>query len=150
MALAFQKMGVMPDCSRNAVMNVETMKKFISVLAKMGYNEVQLYVEDTYEVDGEEKFGYLRGRYSKAELKELDDFAVGLGVELVANIQTLAHLNAFLRWRKDLVDTADIMLVGEEKVYDLIRRMFSSLRECFRTKRIHIGMDEAQMLGRGK
>ena len=42
------------------------------------------------------------------------------------------------------------MLVGEEKVYDLIRRMFSSLRECFRTKRIHIGMDEAQMLGRGK
>ena len=147
---SFRKMGVMPDCSRNAVMNVETMKKFISVLAKMGYNEVQLYVEDTYEVDGEEKFGYLRGRYSKAELKELDDFAFGLGVELVPNIQTLAHLNAFLRWRKDLVDTADIMLVGEEKVYDLIRRMFSSLRECFRTKRIHIGMDEAQMLGRGK
>ena len=61
MALAFQKMGVMPDCSRNAVMNVETMKKFISVLAKMGYNEVQLYVEDTYEVDGEEKFGYTNG-----------------------------------------------------------------------------------------
>lgn len=146
----FRKTGVMLDCSRNAVMTVESVKKLIAILAKMGYNQVQLYIEDTYEVDGEEKFGYLRGRYGKKELKELDDFAYAQGVELVPNIQTLAHLSTFLRWRKDLVDTADIMLVGEEKVYDLIRRMFASLRECFRTERIHIGMDEAHMLGRGK
>lgn len=150
MTNGFRKLGVMPDCSRNAVMNVDALKKFITVLAKMGYNQVQLYIEDTYEVNGEEKFGYLRGRYSKAELKELDDFAFSLGVELVPNIQTLAHLSTFLRWRKDLIDTADIMLVGEEKVYDLIDRMFASLRECFRTENIHIGMDEALMLGRGK
>ncbi len=150
MSNGFRKLGVMPDCSRNAVMSVEAMKKFITVLAKMGYNQVQLYIEDTYQVNGEEKFGYLRGGYTKKELKELDDFAYGLGVELVPNIQTLAHLSTFLRWRKDLVDTADIMLVGEEKVYDLIRRMFASLRECFRTDLIHIGMDEAMMLGRGK
>lgn len=147
---AFRKFGAMIDCSRNAVMSVDALKRFITVLARMGYNQVQLYMEDTYEVDGEPHFGYLRGKYSKAELKELDDFAFGLGMELVPNIQTLAHMNAFLRWRRDLVDTADIMLVGEEKVYDLIDRMFSSLRQCFRTKTLHIGMDEAHMLGRGK
>lgn len=146
----FSKLGVMLDCSRNAVMSVESLKKFMTLLAKMGYNQLHLYMEDTYEVDGEEKFGYLRGRYSKKELKELDDYAFGLGIELVPNIQTLAHMSAFVRWRKDLVDTGEIMLVGEEKVYDLIRRMFSSLRECFRTENIHIGMDEAHMLGRGK
>jgi len=150
MTNAFRKLGVMPDCSRNAVMSPEALKRFIAILAKMGYNQVHLYVEDTYEVNGEEKFGYLRGGYTKKELKELDDFAYGLGVELVPNIQTLAHLSTFLRWRKDLVDTADIMLVGEEKVYDLIGRMFASLRECFRTENVHIGMDEAHMLGRGK
>lgn len=147
---AFRKFGVMIDCSRNAVMSVDATKRFITVLKKMGYNQVQLYMEDTYEVDGEPQFGYLRGKYSKEELKELDDFAFSLGMELVPNIQTLAHMNAFLRWRRDLVDTADIMLVGEEKVYDLIDRMFSSLRQCFRTKTLHIGMDEAHMLGRGK
>lgn len=146
----FRKLGVMLDCSRNAVMSVDAAKRFIAVLAKMGYNQVHLYMEDTYEVDQEEKFGYLRGRYSKEELKTLDDFAYSLGVELVPNIQTLAHMSAFVRWRKDLVDTGEIMLVGEEKVYDLIRRMFASLRESFRTENIHIGMDEALMLGRGK
>ena len=146
----FNKLGVMVDCSRNAVMTPDALKKFITILATMGYNQVQLYTEDTYEVDDEPYFGYLRGRYSKAELKELDDFACNLGVELVPNIQTLAHMNAFLRFRGDLVDANDILLVGEEKVYDLIDRMFRSMRECFRTKNIHIGMDEAHMLGRGK
>ena len=50
---AFRKFGVMIDCSRNAVMSVDATKRFITVLKKMGYNQVQLYMEDTYEVDGD-------------------------------------------------------------------------------------------------
>ncbi len=146
----FNKFGVMVDCSRNAVMTVEQLKKFITVISKMGYNQVHLYMEDTYEVDGEKFFGYLRGRYTKQELKELDDFAYNLGVELVPNIQTLAHMAAFIKWRGDLKDIDDILLVGDDKVYDLIDRMFSSLRQCFRTEKLHIGMDEAHNLGRGR
>ena len=76
----FNKFGVMVDCSRNAVMTVEQLKKFITVISKMGYNQVHLYMEDTYEVNDEAYFGYLRGKYSKEELKELDDFAYGIGV----------------------------------------------------------------------
>ncbi len=146
----FNKFGVMVDCSRNAVMTVDSLKKFISVISKMGYNQVHLYMEDTYEVNDEAYFGYLRGKYSKEELKELDDFAYRIGVELVPNIQTLAHMPAFLRWRGDIKDIDDVMLVGDEKVYDLIDRMFASLRGCFRTNKLHIGMDEAWQLGRGK
>jgi len=146
----FRKFGVMVDCSRNAVMTVEALKKFMTVLAKMGYNQVQLYMEDTYEVENQPHFGYLRGRYSCEELKELDDFADSLGVELVPNIQTLAHMNAYVRWDKKMFDVDDILLVGDEKVYTLIEDMFRTLRGCFRTNKIHIGMDEAHLLGRGK
>ncbi len=146
----FNTIGAMIDCSRNAVMTVEQLKKYITILSKMGYNQIHLYMEDTYEVDGEKFFGYLRGKYSKKELRELDDFAYGLGVELVPNVQTLAHLATFLKWRPEIADTGDILLVGDDAVYDLIKRMFSSLRQCFRTDKIHIGMDEAHMLGRGK
>lgn len=148
--VGFNKFGVMVDCSRNAVMTVEQLKHFITVISKMGYNQVHLYMEDTYEVNDEAFFGYLRGKYSKEELKELDDFAYGLGVELVPNIQTLAHMAAFLKWRTDLKDIDDIMLVNDDKVYELIDRMFASLRECFRTPLLHIGMDEAHNLGRGR
>lgn len=49
----------------------------------MGYNTLMLYTEDTYEVDGQPYFGYMRGRYSKAELRELDDYAAEKGMELI-------------------------------------------------------------------
>ena len=115
-------LGVMIDCSRNGVYTVETLKTMFSLLAKMGYNYVQLYTEDTYEIEGEPCFGYLRGRYSKADLKELDAAAQACGLELIPCIQTLAHLGGITRWPQyhDCTDTGDILLAGEEKTYALI------------------------------
>ena len=86
--------GVMLDCSRNAVLKVPTVKKYIRLLACMGYDTLMLYTEDTYEIDGEPYFGYLRGRYSKSEIREIDSYARIFGIELVPCIQTLAHMNS--------------------------------------------------------
>ena len=93
----------------------------------MGYNSVMLYTEDTYEVEGEPFFGYMRGRYSIAEMQELDEYAANMGIELIPCIQTLAHLNQALRWGTIPVDCNDIMLTDDEKVYDLIDRMFRNI-----------------------
>ena len=49
----FNTLGLMLDCSRNAVMTVNELKRFIELLSKLGYNQFMLYTEDTYEVDGE-------------------------------------------------------------------------------------------------
>ena len=65
----FDTLGVMIDMSRNAVMSISGLKRFLPLLKKMGYNCVMLYTEDTYEIDGEPYFGYMRGRYSKDEMK---------------------------------------------------------------------------------
>ena len=146
----FNSIGVMLDMSRNAVMNIEALKRYMKLLAQMGYNTVMLYTEDTYEIEGEPYFGYMRGRYSKQELKELDEYAAGLGIELIPCIQTLAHLAATLRWNLFPSDVHDIMLVGDNRCYELIDRMFASCAECFKSRKIHIGMDEAFNLGRGK
>ena len=146
-----RSLGVMVDCSRDAVYTVGALKKYISLLAKMGYNSLQLYTEDTYEADGEPQFGYLRGRYSKAELKELDAYAKGVGIELIPCIQTLAHLGGITRWSEygGITDTGDILLAGEERTYELIGHMFQTCAECFTSRRINIGMDEAHMVGLG-
>ena len=71
----FDTFGVMIDCSRNAVPSVAGLKRFFDVISKMGYNCAMLYTEDTYEVKGEPRFGYKRGRYSVEELKEIDRYA---------------------------------------------------------------------------
>ncbi|MBA3685498.1 MAG: hypothetical protein H0W72_09700 [Planctomycetes bacterium] len=50
----------------------------------------------------------------------------------------------------DLRSNGDILLVGEPKVYALIEEMFAATTACFRTKRIHIGMDEAHDVQGGR
>lgn len=148
----FDRFGVMIDCSRNAVMSVPTLKRFFGILAKMGYDCAMLYTEDTYEIDGEPLFGYKRGRYTQAELREIDEYASGLGIELIPCIQTLGHMNAAFRWNryKGMRDCCNILLAGDERVYELIDKMFSSLSKCVKSRKIHIGMDEAYLAGLGK
>ena len=148
-----KRFGAMLDMSRNGVMKVEQVKKIAQMLAAFGYNTLLLYTEDTYEVDGEPYFGLFRGRYSKEELKELDCFCLSIGIELIPCIQTLAHLNQIFIWavyHDHIHDTGDVLLVEEERTYQLLDRMFKTLRECFSSDRIHIGLDEATQLGRGR
>lgn len=146
----YETLGVMLDMSRNAVMSVEALKKYFGYLKKMGYNCVMLYTEDTYEVEGEPYLGYMRGRYSKEELIELDDYAANMGIELIPCIQTLAHLQGFVPWKRVPVDNEDALLVDDPRTYEFIENAIKACRECFRSNRIHIGMDEAWTLGRGK
>ena len=144
--------GVMLDMSRNAVMKPQQVKTFASLIRKMGYNMLQLYTEDTYEVDNEPYFGYMRGRYTQDELKDIVSYCENIGVEVIPCIQTLAHLAQIFRWKpySGINDFADILLVGEDRTYELIENMFKTLRKCFSTQYVHIGMDEAHMLGLGK
>ena len=141
----------MIDLSRNAVFNVAACKRMLRYLALMGYDSMMLYTEDTYEIKEYPCFGRMRGRFSEEELRELDDYAYSLGIELIPCIQALAHLGSIFRWSEmsGLRDMNDILLVGEEKTYDLIRAMIKTCASCFRSRRIHLGMDEAHNLGRG-
>lgn len=84
----YEQLGFMVDCSRNAVLNYEGYKELIRRLALMGYSTVQLYTEDTYELEGYPYFGYLRGRYTGDQIRELDQYAALFGIELVPCIQT--------------------------------------------------------------
>ena len=145
--------GIMLDCSRNGVMNMQGLKKFIDTIHSFGYNMLQLYTEDTFEVDNEPYFGYLRGGYTKAELKEIDAYCKEKGVDLIPCIQTLAHLNQMFRWGNEygcINDVNDILLVDDERTYTLIENIIKTVRECFSSDVLHIGMDEAHMLGLGK
>lgn len=150
--LQFRRLGTMLDCSRNAVPNLGSLKAWIDLTADLGYTTLMLYTEDTYEVNENPYFGYMRGRFSQEELREIDAYANSRHMELIPCIQTLAHLQAIKRWPEYAghFDADDILLVGDARVYSLVDQMFATLRQCFSSKIVHIGMDEAEMLGRGR
>lgn len=145
-------LGTMLDCSRNGVLKVEKVKEWIDLSVDLGYNMLMLYTEDTYELKGHPYFGYCRGRYSMEEMKEINAYAISKGMELIPNIQTLAHLNAITRWPAyaPLIDQKDFLLIGDEGVYQLIDDMFATISETCTSQYVHVGMDEARGLGRGK
>ncbi len=148
----FSMRGLMIDCSRNAVMRPDALQGFMRRVALMGVNMIMLYTEDTYEVPGEPFFGYLRGPYTQRELKAIDDYAVTLGIEMIPCIQTLGHMEQLLQWDPcfPLRDTHHILLSGEKKTYDFIRKTIRAASAPVRSRRIHVGMDEAHGLGTGQ
>lgn len=141
----------MLDLSRNGPLQVEQIKSFARVVKRMGYNALGLYMEDVYEIDGEPYFGHLRGRYTKEELKDVNAYLKSIDMTAIPYIQTLAHLGAVLQWSEyaSVRDIGDILLIDEPKTYELIDKMFATLRECFDTDQINIGMDEAGRVGLG-
>ena len=148
----FKNCGIMVDNSRNAVMNIKRMKQLIAEAALLGYDNIQLYNEDTFEVDNQPYFGHLRMGYKQQEVCELTEFGEGFGIEIIPCIQTLAHLNQIFQYHvyNEINDIGYVMLCEEEKTYKFIEDVISSWRKCVKTNRIHIGMDEAAQVGRGK
>ena len=115
---SFETNGMMFDCSRNGVLNIKTIEELLRKLSLLGHNIFMLYMEDVYEIPNQPYFGYMRGRYTADELRHVDDYAYALGIEVIPCVQTLAHLNEFLRWpvaAAKYLDIDDILLVGSLK-----------------------------------
>lgn len=150
--VGFKHFGVMLDVSRNGVLRKEELFSFIDFLSKLGYDTLELYSEDIYQIEGEPYFGYLRGGYSINDLKEIDSYCKTKNIELIPCIQTLAHftnpskLSSFV----PMLDIDDILNVDDPKVYEFIDKLIGSVRKAFSSKYLNIGMDEAYHLGRGE
>ena len=142
----------MIDVSRNATFKLSQVKKVIMIMALFGMNRLMLYTEDTYEMKKYPYFGYLRGRYTKEDIRELVEYGNAFGVELVPCIETLDHLGRVLRWDTfaDIVDGPTNVMVEEEKTYEFLEEMIKTCRENYDSKYIHLGMDECWGLGLGK
>lgn len=144
--------GLMLDASRNGVPHVASLEQRIVELALLGINQLTLYTEDTYEVDGHPLVGYLRGPYSRSELRRVVRFAQRFGIEMFPCIQTLAHLEQVLQYRRDygkLRDTASVLSVNASGTRDFVAQLIDSASAPYESRVIHVGMDEPWDLGRG-
>ncbi|OGV32271.1 MAG: hypothetical protein A2020_14740 [Lentisphaerae bacterium GWF2_45_14] len=146
-----EKTFVMPDASRNAVLNEKSVCEWFRFMALAGINGFMFYTEETYEVPGEKMFGYMRGKLTIKELKEYDDYAAKFGIEMIPCIQALAHMQRILQYDcyNKIKDTTSVMLCESEETLKFIEKIIAAAVKPFRSKRIHIGMDEAWDLGRG-
>lgn len=141
------RLGVMLDLSRNSVLRVPTIETFLAHIALLGYTTLWLYLEDTYEVPDHPEIGHGRGRYSAEELRAIDDAAHRWGIEVVPIIQTLGHMRQVLKGPRLQhlrgFRTPDVLDLDQTESFALIESMVRAATWPFRSKRVHVGLDEA-------
>jgi hexosaminidase len=143
--------GIMLDVSRNAVVRVDYLKERIAKLSLLGLNRFCLYTEDVFTVPGEPLFGYARGRYSNADIKELVRYGKLFGVTLFPCIQTLGHMEHILKYPHytPLKDNDMVYNVHAKDLYAFIEKTIDAAVAPYDTDFIHVGMDETFGLGLG-
>ena len=147
----FEKLGFMLDISRTAAPKNETIYEFVDYAVAMGYGMLMLYIEDVIKLESRPYFGYLRGRYTVEEIRAIDDYAHEYGIEVVPSIECYGHMAKYLAWPEAgrIRDTASVLLAREPKTFEFLDELIRTVSSGVRTKRIHLGMDEAWDMGRG-
>lgn len=149
--------GVMLDVSRCRVPTLDTLKALFDRLAGWKINHVELYLEHTFAYEGHEDVWRDASPYTAAEVRDLDDHAHALGIELTGQQNCLGHMERWLKheryrplalspdgftapWGQELPPmTAD---PTNPATLALARDLFGQLLPNFRSRRAHVGLDE--------
>lgn len=148
--------AVMLDISRDKVPTTDTLRSLIDRLAGWKINQVQLYMEHTFAYPGHEDVWGEAGALSAAEVEHLDAFCRERHVELVPNQNCLGHWERWLRhdrYRPLAISPDGSVSRGrrrEPTTLDpakpqslvLVRELLGELLTHFRSRRVHVGLDE--------
>ncbi len=148
----FDTLSGMIDASRCGVPRISSIKTLLDYTAVMGYNMMMLYTEDVVKLEGRPYFGYMRGAYTVEQLREIDDYAYEYGIEIIPCLECYGHMEKYLMWPEAgaIKDTDGVMLAREERTFEFVEELIATVTGALRSKRIHIGMDEAWDMGRGR
>jgi hypothetical protein len=149
--------GVMLDVSRCRVPTLGTLKALLAQLADWKINHVELYLEHTFAYAGHDEVWRAASAYTAEELRDLDDFAESVGIELTGQQNCLGHMERWLqheRYRPLAISpdgfttpwgefrgpsTAD---PDNPETLALARDLFGQLLPNLRSRRAHVGLDE--------
>lgn len=92
--------GFMLDVSRGRVPTMHALSELITLLARLHFNQLQLYVEHTYAFKNHEEVWRDASPLTSGELRMLDDLCRTNGIELVPNLNSFGHVERWLKHEK--------------------------------------------------
>ena len=84
----------MLDISRCKVPTMEELFRLIDLLALIGYNELQLYIEHTFRFQDHETVWKDASPVSAEEIQQIDRYCAKSFIELVPNLNSFGHFSA--------------------------------------------------------
>ncbi len=139
------------DLARENTCSVEHLKHVIDVLSDHKVSMLHLYLENHFQFEKHPKASP-PGAMTPRQARELDDYARTRFVELVPEVNCLAHLNDALA-----VDEYKHLAEDPQKPYEIctqnpaaiafVEDLVREVAGCFRSKFFHIGGDESTQMG---
>ena len=154
---------------------VDDIKKFIDVIAAYKFNKLHIHLTDDdgwrFPVPGYPKLESIgskragtagdkiphEGMYSKAELKDIVQYAANHHIEVIPEIDVPDHSQALiaaypemacfpnpnLKVRDHMGESDGLLCASKEQVWKFYRAAFDELKEIFPSPLVHLGGDEA-------
>lgn len=172
----FVHRGFMLDVCRH-FFPVSTVKKMISAIALVKMNRFHFHLSEDQgfrlQIDAFPKLhevGSMRaqtrgdgtphgGYYTKAQIKEIVDFAAERFIEVIPEIDLPGHTSAMvasypelsckgeqIKVKEHFGIHADVVCASKESTYEFLFKVLDEVAEMFPSKYIHIGGDEAPKL----
>ena len=92
----FTYRAYMLDISRDKVPTMSTLRLIVELLARFGYNQLQLYIEHAFAYSAHEAVWRNASPLTAAEIRQLDACCAMNGIELVPNQNSFGHMERWL------------------------------------------------------
>lgn len=157
--------GFMLDISRCKVPTMQELFWLVEKLALFKYNRLELYIEHTFAFEGHEIVWGDSSPMTPKQIRELDNFCNLAGIELVANLNGLGHLERWLRYpryqhlaesKAPFIDPLGTVrkypttLYPDKNAIAFMDSLYEQYLPCFSSDKINIGGDEPWELGMGR
>lgn len=154
--------GYMLDVSRGRVPTRAYLAQLVTLLSRLRYTQLELYVEHTVAYVGHEAAWRDASPLTADDLHWLDDLCAASGIELVPNQNSLGHFDEWLRHPEyaDRAENPEGRVIGEEKLgattlaptednLAFVQDLLTQQTAMIRAHRVNVGLDEPWEFGTG-
>jgi hypothetical protein len=159
----FPVRGFMLDVSRDRVPTRRTLRRYVEILAAARMNQLELYVEHAFAYAGHATVWAGASPLTADDMRWLDGLCAAHGITLVANQNTLGHMERWLAhdaYRDRAEKPEGFAIHGQRRrpstleptpenaafAVGLVRELAATVR----SRRVNIGADEPWELGKGR
>lgn len=146
--------GTQVDLSRGPVPKLDYLKRIVRTIAEFKMNQLNLYMEDAFPLEGQPLVGALDDMLSQADFKELVAFALPYHVEIIPATEGCGHLHKVLRFeqysRMAEVPRGYDLAADDAASNQFLDQFYSQIDSTFTAPLYNIGCDETHELGAGR
>jgi hexosaminidase len=142
------------DMARGPVPKLDTLKRIVRTIAEFKMNQLYMYMEESFRLEGQPLVGLLSDTLSRDDWKELVAYAKPYHVDIIPATEACGHLHKLLRFEQysSLAERphGHVLAPGDPKAFAFLDSMYAQMAPVFPTSFYHIGCDETEELGLGR